>query len=163
MDYTITKAASATLDILQGFLQRILKDIDSRLITLETDLAGVKTSLLNAPASAGVSSFVGNPAIPPGTAIKVKYDAKGLVTKAEEFTMADVPGLADSLSGKANTAHGHAPSDITGLSEAIDDRVSALLFAGAGVSLNYNDTANQLEIVVSGASVTQHTYMPGGW
>lgn len=41
-------------------------------------------------------------------------------------------------------------SKITGLSEAIDDRVAALLVAGSNVSLAYNDATGQLTISASG-------------
>lgn len=41
-------------------------------------------------------------------------------------------------------------SKITGLSEAIDDRVAALLVAGANISLSYNDATGQLTISASG-------------
>lgn len=42
------------------------------------------------------------------------------------------------------------PGDVSGLSEAIDDRVAALLVAGANVTLTYDDTANTLTIASSG-------------
>lgn len=37
---------------------------------------------------------------------------------------------------------------ITGLSEAVDDRVAALLVAGTGISLSYNDSDNALTVAV---------------
>lgn len=41
-----------------------------------------------------------------------------------------------------------AAGDITGLSEAVDDRVAALLVAGTGISLTYNDAGNALTVAV---------------
>lgn len=38
--------------------------------------------------------------------------------------------------------------DVTGLSEAVDDRVAALLVAGTGISLSYNDGAGSLTVAV---------------
>lgn len=45
--------------------------------------------------------------------------------------------------------HTHSTGDITGFSEAIDDRVAALLVAGANITLTYNDGANTLTIAAS--------------
>ena len=48
--------------------------------------------------------------------------------------------------GAAPLTHTHAPTDITGLQEQVQDWVGALLVAGTGVTLNYNDAANTLTI-----------------
>lgn len=40
-------------------------------------------------------------------------------------------------------------TDITGFAEAVDDRVAALLTAGANITLTYNDSANTLTIASS--------------
>jgi hypothetical protein len=40
--------------------------------------------------------------------------------------------------------------DVTGLSEAIDDRVDSLLVAGSNITLTYNDGADTLTIAASG-------------
>lgn len=48
-------------------------------------------------------------------------------------------------------AHTHTASDVSDFAEAVDDRVAALLVAGAGVVLTYNDAANSLTVAVSGA------------
>lgn len=45
-----------------------------------------------------------------------------------------------------------AASTISDFSEAVDDRVSALLVAGAGVTLTYNDAANTLTVAASGGA-----------
>lgn len=58
----------------------------------------------------------------------------------------------------APSTHTHVTGDITGLSEAIDDRVAALLVAGSGISLSYNDGANTLTISSSVPGVIP----PGG-
>lgn len=55
-----------------------------------------------------------------------------------------------ALAGKAETAHGHTSGEITGLSEAIDDRVAALLVAGSNITLTYSDASNTLTITASG-------------
>jgi vancomycin permeability regulator SanA len=51
------------------------------------------------------------------------------------------------------------------LTEAIDDRVAALLVAGANVTLTYNDPANTLTIAASGGGGggSGNSYFPGGW
>lgn len=47
---------------------------------------------------------------------------------------------------RAPLAHTHTPADITGFGEAVDDEVAALLTAGTGISLVYDDNANTLTI-----------------
>ena len=74
---------------------------DTKLTELETSIAGVKTT-----AEAAVKA---NDAIIAGTATKITYDAKGLVTKGEALSVEDLPesipqsritNLEDSLKGK---------------------------------------------------------------
>lgn len=52
-------------------------------------------------------------------------------------------GSADWQGGGSHT---HAPGDVSGLSEAIDDRVAALLVAGDNITITYNDGAGTLTI-----------------
>jgi hypothetical protein len=52
---------------------------------------------------------------------------------------------------RAATVHTHIAANITDFSEAVDDRVGALLTAGPNVTLSYNDTANTLTISASGS------------
>lgn len=55
--------------------------------------------------------------------------------------------------------HTHTASQVTDFSEAVDDRVGALLAAGAGVSLNYDDALNALTVTNSdrgSAAVSTH-------
>lgn len=66
-------------------------------------------------------------------------------------------GLGTPAVGVAVTAaradHVHAmpnATEIAGMGEVIDDRVSALLVAGQNISLSYNDTANTLTIAAAG-------------
>lgn len=46
--------------------------------------------------------------------------------------------------------HTHTASDVTDFSEAVDDRVNALLVAGTNVTLTYNDGANTLTVDAAG-------------
>jgi hypothetical protein len=55
-----------------------------------------------------------------------------------------------ALDGKAGTGHTHTASGITDFAEAVDDRVAALLVAGANVTLTYNDASNTLTIASTG-------------
>lgn len=50
----------------------------------------------------------------------------------------------------AQASHTHVASSITDFSEAVDDRVSALLVAGSNITLTYNDSANTLTIASTG-------------
>lgn len=53
------------------------------------------------------------------------------------------------VKGKFTAATQTVSADsITGLSEAVDDRVAAFLVAGAGISLTHNDEANSLTVAV---------------
>lgn len=64
----------------------------------------------------------------------ITVDAKGRIT--------NVTPTAISISS----------SDVTNLSEAIDDRVSTLLVAGTNITLSYNDVANTLTINSTGGT-----------
>lgn len=65
-------------------------------------------------------------------------------------------GLADGIYGDVTVSGGGtvitintgavSSGEIAGLSEAIDDRVAALLVAGSGVTITYNDPGNTLTI-----------------
>ncbi len=62
---------------------------------------------------------------------------------------------ADLLDGMDSTAfapvsHTHTAANVTDFSEAVDDRVAALLVQGANVTLTYNDAANTLTVAASG-------------
>jgi len=60
-----------------------------------------------------------------------------------------VLGVDDSATGRNRANHTgtqDAATTLTGLDEAIDDRVAALLVAGTNVTLSYNDVANTLTI-----------------
>lgn len=79
---------------------KALEDADAANVTA---IAGVKTT-----AEAAVKA---NAAIAAGTATKITYDAKGLITKGENLAASDIPklgiskidGLQDALDGKQDT------------------------------------------------------------
>jgi hypothetical protein len=52
----------------------------------------------------------------------------------------------------APASHTHGSTQITDFSEAVDDRVAALLVAGSNISLSYNDAANSLTIAATGGA-----------
>ena len=58
--------------------------------------------------------------------------------------------FTELYTGKSDTGHTHTAANITDFSEAVDDRVNALLVAGSNVTLTYNDGANTLTIASSG-------------
>jgi hypothetical protein len=70
------------------------------------------------------------------------------------------------LAGKSDTGHTHTSTDITDFSEAVDDRVDALLTAGTNITLTYNDAAGTLTIAASGSAgsgdMEASTYDPAG-
>lgn len=67
-------------------------------------------------------------------------------------------GAADACAGndarlsnaRTPTAHTHTASEVTDFSEAVDDRVAALLVAGANFTIVYNDASNILTLSATG-------------
>lgn len=57
-----------------------------------------------------------------------------------------------ALLARANHTGTQASSTIADFSEAVDDRVAALLVAGSNVTITYNDTSNTLEIAAATSS-----------
>jgi len=55
-----------------------------------------------------------------------------------------------SDTAKAALVHTHTDANVTDFSEAVDDRVAALLVQGSNVTLTYNDAANTLTVASSG-------------
>jgi hypothetical protein len=66
------------------------------------------------------------------------------------IAQSQVTNLVSDLAGKAASSHTHTASQVTDFSEAVDDRVAALLVAGTNVTLSYNDAANTLTVNASG-------------
>ncbi len=65
-------------------------------------------------------------------------------------TLSSQTDLQTELNGKAATSHTHTASAVTDFSEAVDDRVAALLTAGTNITLTYNDGAGTLTIDAAG-------------
>jgi hypothetical protein len=82
------------------------------------------------------------------------------VTGKPSFATVATSGLYTDLLSIPSTfvpaAHTQTASTITDFTEAVDDRVAALLVAGANITLTYNDAANTLtvEADAGGVSVT---------
>lgn len=95
-------------------------------------------------------SYTRNPAWQDGvgltliTAATLNHLEDGLVDAAGDADTANT-----GLSGKAATVHTHTASSVTDFPEAVDDRVAALLKAGANVTLTYDDTAGTLTIAAA--------------
>ena len=85
-----------------------------------TAIAGVKTT--------AEAAVVANTAITAGTATKITYDAKGLVTKGENLAVSDIPNLGISK--------------IDGLQDALDGKQATLTFDGT-----YNAGTNKAATV----------------
>lgn len=65
-------------------------------------------------------------------------------------TLATQADLQAALNGKAATVHTHTSAAVTDFSEAVDDRVAALLTPGTNITLTYNDAGNTLTIDAAG-------------
>lgn len=74
------------------------------------------------------------------------------ITLEEVLSPIGTPGADEILlfDGLAWTFAAYDAPSIPGFAEAVDDRVAALLVAGANVTLTYNDVANTLTIAASG-------------
>lgn len=92
-------------------------------------------------------------------------DTSALVTTTALDARLSSTNATDLTDGGDSTLHYHsadrsrsnhtgtqAASTISDFSEAVDDRVSALLTAGTNVTLTYDDTANTLTVAASGGS-----------
>lgn len=83
-------------------------------------------------------------------------------TEVSALAISTITGLVSALAGKSDTSHTHNSSAISDFSEAVDDRVAALLQQGSGISLTYNDSANTLTISSTGggggAGMSETTY-----
>lgn len=103
----------------------------------------------------------------------VNFDGSGDVTAA--LTLATVNGAPGSFGGASKsltaTVNGKGlvtalaeqsiaitAAQVTDFSEATDDRIAALLTAGANISLSYNDAGNVLTIAVTGIGTTIQGY-----
>lgn len=93
---------------------------DTKLNELETSIGNVKTTADKA--------VMANDAITGGTATKITYDAKGLVTKGENLAVSDIPTLGISK--------------IDGLQDALDSKQNKLIFDGV-----YNAGTNKAATV----------------
>lgn len=74
----------------------------------------------------------------------------GKAATVHTHAQSDVTGLVAALAGKSDTGHTHTSAAVTDFSEAVDDRVAALLTAGTNITLTYNDAAGTLTIDASG-------------
>ena len=77
----------------------------------------------------------------------------GTVGSLAKWTGSAALGNAVAGTDYAAASHSHTSGDISNFSEAVDDRVAALLVAGAGISLSYNDASNTLTISNAGGTV----------
>lgn len=93
---------------------------DTKLNELETSIGNVKTTADKA--------VMANDTITGGTATKITYDAKGLVTKGENLAVSDIPTLGISK--------------IDGLQDALDSKQNKLIFDGV-----YNAGTNKAATV----------------
>ncbi len=66
--------------------------------------------------------------------------------------------IAALLANKSDVGHTHTASQITDFSEAVDDRVNALLVAGSNITLVYDDTLNTLTISSAGGGTVSSVF-----
>ncbi len=66
--------------------------------------------------------------------------------------------LTVTATGVAQSVHTHVASDVTDFSEAVDDRVAALVVASSNISVVYDDGGNSLTITATGVAQSSHTH-----
>lgn len=81
--------------------------------------------------------------------INLQSTLNGKASVSHTHAISDITNLQTSLDSKAAVLHTHVSADVTDFGEAVDDRVSTLLQAGSGISLQYLDGGNQLVIASS--------------
>jgi hypothetical protein len=89
------------------------------------------------------------------TALDLKYDAtnpSGYQTAAQVTSTVSAASTTDR--DRANHTGTQTASTISDFSEAVDDRVAALVIGGTGITSTYNDVANTLTIATT---ITQYT------
>lgn len=107
--------------------QDALTALTGRVDGHDTKLGELETAIGNVKATAD-KAVVANDAITGGTATKITYDAKGLVTKGEKLAVSDIPDLGISK--------------ISGLQDALDGKQDELTFDGT-----YNSGTNKAATV----------------
>jgi hypothetical protein len=110
---------------------------------------------LSATNSTDLTFTVTNPTTTPNiTAILTNTG----VTAATYGDASNIPIITVNAKGRITTATSTAvsitSSNITNFSEAVDDRLSSLLVAGAGITLTYDDPGNTLTIATTGGGLT---------
>jgi len=169
-DYTATQITNAPAgNISATTVQAAINELDSEKQPLDatlTSLAAYNTNGLltqTAPdtftgrtltASTGITvtngnGVSGNPTVAI-TNTGITAASYGSATQVPTYTV----NAQGQLTAAANVNISIPASQVTDFSEATDDRVSALLQAGSGISLSYNDAGNQLTIA---STITQYT------
>ncbi len=93
-------------------------------------------------------------ALHPASKTYVDTGLSGKAASVHTHVTGDVSGLDTALSGKAATSHTHTAANVTDFSEAVDDRVAALLVAGTGITLTYDDPAGTITVDAAGGGGT---------
>ena len=119
--------------------------IDPNSVT-NAKMADVATATIKGRATAGT----GDPEDLTATQVRTLLNvANGATANSADAT----------LLARANHTGTQTASTISDFSEAVDDRVAALLVAGSNVTLTYNDAANTLTVAASGgAGATNLSY-----
>ena len=96
-----------------------------------------------------VNALVGDVTIAAAAGSGLSVAASGTtITLDAAIAYDDLVGVPATF---APSAHTHAPADITGLQEFVEDTVDGLLVAGTNVTLAYDDAAGTLTISAEGA------------
>lgn len=108
---------------------------DTKMEALEKADSDNKEAIAGVKATAE-AAVVANTAITAGTATKITYDAKGLVTKGENLAVSDIPTLGISK--------------IDGLQDALDSKQNNLVFDGTYSGTNKVATVSTVNTAIDG-------------
>lgn len=92
-----------------------------------------------------------------GTGRAELLDGADLRSIAGVYSTSEVNAAFQPIGSYAAASHTHVAANVSDFSEAVDDRVAALLVAGTNVAITYNDAANTLTIANTASSAS-----PGG-
>lgn len=97
-----------------------------------------------------------------GTANFTNVRVSSTPTDADHVARKDY--VDGAVATKADTVHTHTASQVTDLTETVQDTVGAMVEAGTGIAVTYNDTTGILSIDATGSGITSVGYadLPAG-
>jgi hypothetical protein len=93
-----------------------------------------------------------HPEWPIGSQYATPTDLAGKANVSHGHAQSDVTGLSDALAGKANATHSHAQSDVTGLADALSGKQETLVSGTNIKTVNGGSLLGSGDLVVSASA-----------